>query len=200
MDAHIVRALRHLADMLTSRGEDAAAPRDAMEWTELRSGVRRYLTPRTAIVFALHRDLIMCKDKRSLANEMKKVPEFLDSVERRPCVLLVIGEEPAPAVKLGLAEREKALAAHGTALQVWTLAQLQFDPLKHELVPPHEKLSDDAARAAMAAHGVKHRSQLPVISKTDIIARWLGLKHGDVVRVSRYNENSGLCYYYRACA
>ena len=34
---------------------------------------------------------------------------------------------------------------------------------------------------------------------TDIIAKWLGLKQGDIVKIDRYNPNSGVYYYYRCC-
>jgi DNA-directed RNA polymerase I, II, and III subunit RPABC1 len=46
---------------------------------------------------------------------------------------------------------------------------------------------------------LKSKTQLPLIQKQDIIARWLGLQQGDVVRITRYTETSGKYYFYRCC-
>ena len=46
---------------------------------------------------------------------------------------------------------------------------------------------------------IKGKSQIPFILHSDAISKWMGLKQGDVVKIDRYNENSGLSYYYRVC-
>ena len=46
---------------------------------------------------------------------------------------------------------------------------------------------------------IKSKLQMPIILKTDVIAKWHGLKQGDIVEIIRYNENSGKSYYYRCC-
>ena len=71
--------------------------------------------------------------------------------------------------------------------------------MKHVLVPKHEKISEDEVKNVLSMYLIKHKSQLPIISRNDVIARWLGLRHGDIVRITRYNETSGTYYYYRCC-
>ena len=51
----------------------------------------------------------------------------------------------------------------------------------------------------MTKYLIKGKLQMPIIQKTDVIAKWHGLKQGDVVEIIRYNENSGKSYYYRCC-
>jgi DNA-directed RNA polymerase subunit H (RpoH/RPB5) len=46
---------------------------------------------------------------------------------------------------------------------------------------------------------LKSKLQLPHIHRGDVMAKWLGLRQGDVVRITRYNETSGEYYYYRYC-
>jgi DNA-directed RNA polymerase I, II, and III subunit RPABC1 len=84
-------------------------------------------------------------------------------------------------------------------LQFFQLNELQFNPTKHQLVPPHRKLSTDETTEIMNKYLVKSKLQMPIILKTDVIAKWLGLKQGDIVEIIRYNENSGKSYYYRCC-
>ena len=51
----------------------------------------------------------------------------------------------------------------------------------------------------MTHYNIKSKTSLPIMLKTDPIAKWLGIKTGDIVKIDRYNPNSGLTYYYRAC-
>ena len=54
--------------------------------------------------------------------------------------------------------------------------------------------------ATPVSHLFKNMNYEGVILKnSDPIAKWLGLKSGDIVEIDRYNPNSGLTKYYRAC-
>ena len=84
-------------------------------------------------------------------------------------------------------------------LQYFQIKDLLFNPTKHHYVPPHRKLSTEESKEIMDKYLIKSKLQLPIILHTDVIAKWLGLKQGDIVEITRYNENSGKCYYYRCC-
>jgi DNA-directed RNA polymerase I, II, and III subunit RPABC1 len=203
MDLTVERALRNLREMLVARGDDVSDWRDpdANEddpWLEYRTTNKKLETDRTAVFFALTKELMAHKDKKSLMNQLKSTDEFVEAHGAKAFVL-VLGEPPAPAVAQVIAERDKELQAHGATLQYFTLLELQFNPARHVLVPRHERLSDADAKAVMAEYQLRSKAQLPVILKTDKMARWLGLKHNDVVRITRHNENSGCYFYYRCC-
>lgn len=53
-------------------------------------------------------------------------------------------------------------------------------PLDHEMVPPHRRATPEE-RAALRVP----LSMLPVLRRDDAIAQYLGLQHGDVVRIDR---------------
>jgi hypothetical protein len=98
-----------------------------------------------------------------------------------------------------LQARDKALQASNGSLQIFYTKELMYNPMKHVLVPPQEKMSDDDAKEILTLYSIKHKTQMPIISRNDIIARWLGLRHGDIVQTTRYTETSGTYYYYRCC-
>lgn len=217
----VVRAVRHLRDMLAARGDDvdgfgrdvlpealeaAAATETEPEtdaaaeppWLEYRSTNKKLETDRSAVFFALTKDLMAHKDKKSLMNQLKNTDEFVEAHGAKAFVL-VLGEPPAPAVVQVMAERDKELQARGASLQHFTIDELQINPARHVLVPKHERLDEPAVQKLMQDYQIRGKNQLPVILKTDVMARWLGLKHGDVVRITRHNENSGRYFYYRCC-
>lgn len=68
--------------------------------------------------------------------------------------------------------------------------------LEHELVPKHELLSREEALKVLKELGVRPE-QLPWIRASDPIAKLLGAKPGDIVRVTRKSPTAGISVAYR---
>lgn len=194
MDIDVV--LLHLKEMLDMRKEDTS------EFEEHGDAVPRprYFTDPTPIVlntdkttvfFALSKEVL-----KELLKEFKEVDDFIEHYKTQNFIIVVM-DMPSSTTMNTLMERDKALQAQGGMLQVFMLKELMYNPSKHVLVPKHEKLTEDEAKAVLEKYMIKSKAQLPQIHKTDIMARWLGLRHGDVVRITRHNPTSGEYYYYR---
>lgn len=195
MDIEVV--LLHLKEMLDMRGEDTT------EFEEhgnrmLESDRNKYNTElillntdKTTVCFALSKEVL-----KDLLKELKEV-EDLQKHYNTTSFIIVVQEMPSSTTMNTLMEKDKALQTSGGMMQVFQVKELMYNPSKHVLVPKHEKLSEDEVKAVLEKYLVKSKAQLPQIHKTDIMARWLGLRHGDVVRITRYNPTSGEYYYYR---
>jgi DNA-directed RNA polymerase I, II, and III subunit RPABC1 len=96
------------------------------------------------------------------------------------------------------------------ALQMWQTnkARVTFFHIKqvvvhlgrHDLVPPHRKLTPDEARVEIERWRLTQRSQLPLIKHHDIQSRILGLVPGDVVEILRPSATAGINRVLRICA
>lgn len=94
----------------------------------------------------------------------------------------------------------KMLSGLKLNLQVFDIKLLQFNISKHELVPKHELVSDESeVKEIMEKFMIKSKFQLPIILKTDAMARYLGLKNGDIVKITRVSPTSGEYIVYRCC-
>jgi len=112
---------------------------------------------------------------------------------------IFVFDEITPSDNKLLTVFDKTLNKIDGLLSVFLYSDLHFNPTRHELVDKHTKLTKDEAKQLMAHYNIKSKTSLPIMLKTDPVAKWLGIKTGDVVKIDRFNPNSGLSYYYRAC-
>ena len=108
-------------------------------------------------------------------------------------ILVVAREKPGTLALKGLAE-------HSSNIQVFDIKELQFNIAKHALVPKHEPIRDEKEIERILKEICVHsRIQLPLIHNTDPMARYLALKHGELVRIQRLSSSSGEYTCYRCC-
>ncbi len=68
--------------------------------------------------------------------------------------------------------------------------------LNHELVPKHEILSEEEAKKLLEELNIT-KKQLPRIYASDPVAKILGAKPGDIIRITRKSPTAGESIYYR---
>jgi DNA-directed RNA polymerase subunit H (RpoH/RPB5) len=92
-----------------------------------------------------------------------------------------------------------AHTAHNTKVRYFQAAAIINNPMKHILVPKHERVpakEEDTLLKGMYAK----KSQLPLIRyHEDIIARLIGLMPGEIVKITRPSLTAGECVGYRVC-
>jgi DNA-directed RNA polymerase subunit H (RpoH/RPB5) len=192
--------ITHIREMLEVRGDDVsyieehadavARPRYFTEFIEIG-------TDKTTVMFALTKDIM-----KEVAKEFRDTYEVMDLVRKynnTKNFIIVVADSPSSASMNSLNAKDKELNAVGGMLQIFNMKELLYNPSKHELVPKHEKLSDEEAKRCMEQYMLKSKAQFPIIHRADVMAKWLGLRHGDVVKITRYNETSGEYFYFRCC-
>jgi len=87
-----------------------------------------------------------------------------------------------------------------TRVRYFQAAAIVNNPLKHVLVPPHEKITKEAEEVLLKELYAK-KVQFPLIRfHEDPIARMLGLLPGEIVKITRPSLTAGVYTTYRICA
>jgi len=73
---------------------------------------------------------------------------------------------------------------------------MKFDILKHTLVPHHEILSEEDVEKLLKTYKIK-KEDLPQMLVTDPVAKAIGAKDGDIVKIVRKSPTAGTSISYR---
>tara|TARA_B110000914_G_C15504412_1_gene467539 strand:+ start:1111 stop:1752 length:642 start_codon:yes stop_codon:yes gene_type:complete len=82
-------------------------------------------------------------------------------------------------------------------VQFFHLDTLTFNVTNHSLVPRHEILSTEETNELIKSLYITDIKKLPKINASDPISKYYGIKKGEVFRITRPSETSGISYYYR---
>ena len=200
----ITSIINNIKEMLVERGDDISLFDEHQhsvnkEEYENDRNIIEFQTSNTTIIFALTKKL-----RKYVMDELKNYEgdtnDFITKYGNKKNVILIFNNDTvSQPVITQLNKYDKLFQKSDGQLQYFHAQQLMFNPTKHEYVPKHIKLSEKEATEFMNEYMIKSKLYMPIILHNDPIAKWLGLKQGDIIKIVRYNENSGVSFYYRSC-
>lgn len=87
----------------------------------------------------------------------------------------------------------------GIFIIIESIKCLQFNILKHTLVPEHLVMTEADVENIMTKYNITDKIQFPDISRFDPVARAIGLRPGQVCKIIRPSKTSIKTNYYRIC-
>lgn len=87
----------------------------------------------------------------------------------------------------------------GIFIVIESIKCLQFNILKHTLVPEHNVMNEDEVKLVMTKYNITDKVQFPDISRFDPVARAIGLRPGQLCHIVRPSKTAISSDYYRIC-
>ncbi|KAJ9503168.1 DNA-directed RNA polymerases II 24 kDa polypeptide (RNA polymerase II subunit 5) [Exophiala xenobiotica] len=122
---------------------------------------------------------------------LRAFAQHLDQHKFTTGVFITIGPVTAAALRAF-----EPLSERGITAEWFQEQDLLVNITRHELVPKHVLLSAEEKKVLLDRYRLKE-TQLPRIQYSDPVARYLGLKRGNVVKIIRKSETAGRYASYR---
>ena len=84
-------------------------------------------------------------------------------------------------------------------IQIFWIDKLQVNITKHNYVPKHQIISEKEKENLLSKYNLNSFTQLPLIASKDPVAKYLGMKKGNVCLIERPSETGGIYQSYRYC-
>ena len=121
----------------------------------------------------------------------------LESIlEKKDDLMIVIKDEPNDTL---LENIKDIWTSDKIYISLVNIKRLQFNILKHTLVPKHTILSDDEKDLFMKKYNILDNSQIPDISYFSPVSIVIGLRPDNVVKIERASRTSIKSDFYRIC-
>jgi DNA-directed RNA polymerase I, II, and III subunit RPABC1 len=121
----------------------------------------------------------------------------LESIlEKKDDLMIVIKDEPNDTL---LENIKDIWTSEKIYISLVNIKRLQFNILKHTLVPKHTILTDDEKELFMKKYNILDNSQIPDISYFSPVSIVIGLRPDDIVKIERASRTAIASDFYRIC-
>jgi DNA-directed RNA polymerase I, II, and III subunit RPABC1 len=132
--------------------------------------------------------IIFLQDTKGLNTNIEKFRNIYN-LKKNEILIIVICTKEKP--------NEQQTRTSSKYDEVFWYKQLTFNITKHSLVPKHELLLPNIKNELKEIYFLNRINQLPTLLERDPVAKWYGMKPGDICRITRENPNIGTSIIYR---
>ena len=117
-------------------------------------------------------------------------------LEKKDDLMVIIKDEPNDTM---LENIKDIWVSENIYISLVSIKRLQFNILKHTLVPKHTILTANEKEEFMKKYNILDKSQIPDISYFSPVSIVLGLRPQDIVKIERNSRTSINADFYRIC-
>jgi DNA-directed RNA polymerase subunit H (RpoH/RPB5) len=111
-------------------------------------------------------------------------------------LIVIMKDEPNETIKKTLVdiwEQDRIF------IIVINIKRLQYNIMKHQLVPPHKVLSDEEKTEVKKRFNILNDTQIPDMSRFSPVSQVIGIRPGEFCKVIRPSKTSIKSEFYRVC-
>jgi DNA-directed RNA polymerase subunit H (RpoH/RPB5) len=117
-------------------------------------------------------------------------------LQKKDDLIVIMKDEPNDTIKKTLTD---IWEKDGIFIIVINIKRLQYNIMKHQLVPEHIVLGQEEATAVKKKYNIHDDSQIPDISRFSPVSQVIGLRPGELCRIYRPSKTAIKAEFYRIC-
>jgi DNA-directed RNA polymerase subunit H (RpoH/RPB5) len=117
-------------------------------------------------------------------------------LQKKDDLIVIMKDEPNDTIRKTLTD---IWEKDGIFIIVLNIKRLQYNILKHQLVPEHIVMSQEEAAAIKQKYNIHDDSQIPDISRFSPVSQVIGLRPGELCRIYRPSKTAIKAEFYRIC-
>ena len=98
-----------------------------------------------------------------------------------------------------ISELKQIWEKDGIFIVIENIKRLQYNILDHTLVPEHVIINETEVNEVMKKYNIVNKTEFPDISRFDPVARVIGLRPGNICKITRPSKTAIKTNYYRIC-
>jgi len=124
--------------------------------------------------------------------DLQNLRTFIDEnyPTKKMTVLIIVQDKPTPQIAKELLNDEYNL------YEIFLTKMLMFNITHHHIVPKHTILNEEDSKKILDSFDAT-KNQLPKLLSTDPVAKYYGMKSGDICKIIRNSPMTGESIYYR---
>jgi DNA-directed RNA polymerase subunit H (RpoH/RPB5) len=117
-------------------------------------------------------------------------------LQKKDDLIVIMKDEPNDTIRKTLTD---IWEKDGIFIIVINIKRLQYNIMKHQLVPEHIVMSQEEAAAIKQKYNIHDDSQIPDISRFSPVSQVIGLRPGELCRIYRPSKTAIKAEFYRIC-
>lgn len=121
-------------------------------------------------------------------------------------IIIILRDKSTPTINNAI---QNAMIKYKIFVQIFDIRKLMYNITKHQIVPQHERIYSDELKTLINGKDTKKGllellhiqeiSKLPHILESDPVAMFIGLRPGEVCKITRPSQSAGVHIVYRYC-
>lgn len=134
--------------------------------------------------------------KSAIEEIIEELYDLEEVLKKSDTLIVVVNDEPNDTMVEKLKFWHDSRGIH---VVIHNIKRLQYNILKHSLVPKHEILTEIQTADLVKQYNLKSVKQLPEISRFDPVSLMICMRPGQVCKIYRKSVTSVVSEYYRVC-
>lgn len=139
---------------------------------------------------------------KKISTSVKQIVESINESDNQKhlTIMFIVCDGMTPSVK----EACRVLSdKYSIFIQIFPIRSLMFNITKHVIVPKHTRISKESYASYIGEFleslHINSLDNIPKIIETDAVAMYIGLRPGDLCKITRPSKSAGVHIVYRYC-